>query len=78
MINPITPIAAVPSKQILIESHSSSLPGLIASLKVLPHWLMNDLRPKTYHALEFSIAIPDAIFPFSLDKYLLILLTLAF
>jgi hypothetical protein len=34
--NPTKPIAPMPSKLILIESQSSSLPGFVASFSVLP------------------------------------------
>jgi hypothetical protein len=44
-MKPTTPITLMPSKHIFIDSHSSSLPGLIESFKVRAHWAKNDLSP---------------------------------
>ena len=46
IMNPTAPITRVPSKQILIESQSSLLPGFSASLSNLAHDLKKDLNPK--------------------------------
>jgi hypothetical protein len=35
MTNPINPTAEIPNTQILIDSHSSLLPGFVASFNVL-------------------------------------------
>jgi len=43
---PMTPIAAMPKRQIFTESHSSSLPGFLASFSSLAAELKNDLTPK--------------------------------
>lgn len=46
MTKPITPMTRIPSRQILIDSQSSLLPGFLASLSNLLHDLRNDLNPK--------------------------------
>jgi hypothetical protein len=45
IINPIIPMTMTPKKQILIDSHSSSLPGFTASFISLRAELKNDLKP---------------------------------
>jgi hypothetical protein len=50
MMNPISPTAPIPKKQILIDNQSSFLPGFIASFNVLVHWDKNDLKPMVQHS----------------------------
>ncbi len=45
MMKPIAPMAAIPRMQIFIDSHSSSLPGFLASFSILAAELKNDLMP---------------------------------
>lgn len=55
MTNPIIPTAPMPRRQILTDSQSSLLPGLIASLSVLAACARNDLNPICL--LHFSVFV---------------------
>jgi len=45
IMKPTTPMTIMPKKQILIESHSSSLPGFLASFSNFAAELKNDRMP---------------------------------
>jgi len=45
MRKPMAPIAATPKTQIFTDSHTSSLPGFLASFSILAAELKNDLTP---------------------------------
>jgi hypothetical protein len=45
-------MASMPKKQIFIESHSSLLPGFVASFSNLDADLKNDLSPKVHRTFQ--------------------------
>lgn len=45
-MNPIPPITIMPRKQIFIDSHSSVLPGFVASFSNRDADVKNDFSPK--------------------------------
>jgi hypothetical protein len=49
IMNPISPTAPIPKKQIFIDSQSSLFPGFTASFSVLAHWDRNDLKPIVFN-----------------------------
>jgi hypothetical protein len=52
MINPIPPTAAIPRKQIFMESQSSLLSGFLESFSNLELDLRNDLSPMVSRILS--------------------------
>jgi hypothetical protein len=54
MTNPITPISAIPRKQIFIESQSSLRPGFVAKRNNLRAEERNDLNPILYSLAHFQ------------------------
>ena len=52
-MKPIPPIAAVPRKQIFIESHSSVLPGFVANFSNLDADWKNVFSPNVPRTFQF-------------------------
>jgi hypothetical protein len=56
-MKPIPPIAIMPRTHIFIDSHSSVLPGFVASFSNLDDDCKNDLSPKVPRTFQKQILI---------------------
>ena len=60
-MKPIPPMTIVPKKQIFIESHSSVLPGFVASFSNRDTDVKNDLSPKVPRSFQNYVLICKVI-----------------